>query len=167
MGLFRRTPEQRAAKEERRRQKEEAAADKQRRWEADQAARRLHQERLVKAAGVSSANLVCHRDTWAFLESECHFVGQFQLPPPGEGSLIKVPLSGPNLVRALTNMKALRDTPGRYVGDRAVATRVYNAVAEIVDGVDPSAKSGTPVPDVVLDDKIGTVEAVREDDARD
>jgi hypothetical protein len=171
MPLFRRTPNpaRLAAKAEKERWKEERRAEKQRRWEARQAAERQREERLSKAAGISSVDLICHRDTWNWIRSELNTVN-LPGPPPGDATMLRVPLSGPNLVRILTGTWFKRSAAGGYIGDRAIAGRVYDAIAEIVDGVDPATKDGTPVPDIVIDDKIAApsaVEEVKEDDDRD
>ncbi|MGW0199658.1 hypothetical protein [Nonomuraea sp. NPDC003201] len=149
-----RNPERAAARAERRRLKEEEAAERARQRKPS------HRERLVTAAGISSVNLICHRDTFAFIRHETVVLHHVQLPPASDGALIKVPLSGPKLVKVLTALKSVCTDPFRGSGDRAVATRVYDAVAEIVDTVDRAATSGTPVPDIVLDDKVGAIEAI-------
>ncbi|GAA4923332.1 hypothetical protein HD597_000390 [Nonomuraea thailandensis] len=154
------TPERAAARAERRRLKEERAAQRARQRIPS------HQERLVTAAGISSVNLVCHRDTFVFIQDADVVLRQrVRLPAAGDETLIKVPLSGPNLVRVLTTLRSICNDPFRNSGDQAVATRIYRAVAQIVDTVDRAATSGTPVPDILLDDRVGSVEAVPPTDA--
>lgn len=156
--MFRRSPNtaRLAAKAERRRLKEE-------RWRADQVARRQREERLSKAVGISSVALICHRDTWQWIRKEVRLTNE-PAPPPTDAIMLKVPLSGPNLARILSVTWFKYTAIGTYPVDRALAGRVYNAVAEIVDGVDPAAKERTPVPDIVIDDKIAASSAVEDDD---
>jgi hypothetical protein len=153
MALFRRNPEREAAKAARAAEKQARRETRQRQREAKWAAERLHQDRLVTAAGISSATLICHRDTWSFILNKGDLTGfdRYATLPPGVNT---VSLSGPNLVATLTRMKAI-STHSLVDTDRAIATRIYRAVAEIVDGVDPAAKDGQPIPDIVLDDRIG------------
>ncbi|WP_336212178.1 hypothetical protein [Nonomuraea sp. LPB2021202275-12-8] len=161
MALFRRNPERKAARTARGAEKQSQQETRQHQQEAEWAAERLHQDRLATAAEISSATLVCHRDTWSFILDRTGSLGGFNrydTLPPGVNT---VTLSGPNLVAILTRMEAI-STDSLVDTDRAIATRIYRAVAEIVDGVDPAAKDGEPVPDIVLDDRMGPTPAAGE-----
>ena len=124
------------------------------RWAA---ARREAKQRLVKAAGISSATLVCHGATWSFIRLRSQFPVEHEPSPPTAGGLVRKQLSGPELVKILSEMRSVANwrMPDISVGDRAIAQRIYNAVAEVVDRVDPAVKIGAPIPDIVIDDKIG------------
>ena len=39
--------------------------------------------------------------------------------------------------------------------ESAVAQRVYEQIAKVVDAVDPDAAPGHPIPPILLDDKLG------------
>jgi hypothetical protein len=68
--------------------------------------------------------------------------------------MVEVHISGPNLVTILFEMGRLSQSSFSYVGDKAIATRVYDAATEIVDAVDPARNSGTPLPPIVIDAEI-------------
>jgi hypothetical protein len=61
----------------------------------------------------------------------------------------EVRVSGPNLVDLLITTRNI----GRSwnTGDRAIASRIYKAIAEIVDTVDTSIKGGATIPPIVID----------------
>lgn len=119
---------------------------------------------MHRAAGVSSLTLICHRDTWDAVDQfwGSHF---FVLPSrvPNDrvtdrgGGMVEVVVSGPNLVMLL---KLTKLTHGRFSSPerRALAKRVYEQVAKVIDAVDPDADPGQPIPPIVLDDKLGTPE---------
>jgi len=152
MELFRRrsTDERLAAKEE-----------KRRRQEAQAAAQQAYEARLVKAASVSSVNLVCHKDTWAFIDGFTRNNTGYRPPSADDhtrkpGNMVEVHISGPNLVTILIMMGRVSASSGNYVGDRAIATRVYDAVTKIVDAVDPARNSGPPVPPIIIDAEVSS-----------
>lgn len=121
-------------------------AKKQRQREVREAAKRLDQERLSKAAGIVRVDLICHRDTWGFIEGWTFPVGEIG-PPPEQATLIKVPLYGPELVRIMT---AMRFTGDKIASERAMASRVYDAIIEVIDRVDPADRF--VLPHIVIDD---------------
>jgi hypothetical protein len=117
-----------------------------------------HKELLSKAAGISSVLMVCHPDTWRFIEqntpNESVFSHWSATPKPGEDGLVRVALSGPNLVTLLTRMRAKLN--GWHPDDvEALAERIYAGTSQVIVGVDPDATDGAPIPDIVIDDKIG------------
>jgi hypothetical protein len=151
MSLFRRmsAEERLAVKEEKRRLEEERAA-----------AQEAYDARLVKAASVSSVNLVCHKDTWAFVDSRLRNSTGYRPLSAGDvthkpRNMVEVHISGPNLVTSLIVMGRLSASSWSYIGDRAIATRVYDAASEIVDSVDSNRNSETPVPPIVIDAEVG------------
>ncbi|MFI6296672.1 hypothetical protein ACIBEJ_34140 [Nonomuraea sp. NPDC050790] len=113
----------------------------------------LHRKRLVKAAGISQVGFQCHRDTWEFIRYHTGPVQikYHQLPAT---AVIRLALSGPDVVAILAKMRGVQILY-RFGRSRAIATRVYEAIAETVDTVDPKARPGEAVPDIVLDDKVG------------
>ncbi|MEV6341251.1 hypothetical protein AB0M12_41845 [Nocardia vinacea] len=126
-----------------------------------QAARQQHRERMHRAAGISSVQLVCHKDTWKTLDS---FWGVFDNHPAqvpkervkghGDGR-VEVTLSGPSLVTLLKLARRPTFGPDR----RALARRAYQQLAKVVDAIDPEAQPGQPIPPIVLDDKLGRTTA--------
>lgn len=122
-----------------------------------QAPGREHKQRMQRAAGIGTVSLVCHGDTWETLAK----LGQYSLKVPEDrvasraDGMVEVTLSGRNLVALL-----VVTGPGPQVGARthvevAVAQRVYEQIAKVVDAVDPDAAPGRPIPPIVLDDKLG------------
>lgn len=128
-----------------------------------QAAKDEREERLDKAAGVASVEVVCHPDTWRFVQSKApaHSGGPFSyytatgarrdLEPDADG-LIHISLSGPNLVSLLAWMWTTSASPNPV--DRALAKRIYNGAAAVVDTVDPSAQPGQALPPIIIDDRV-------------
>ncbi len=156
MALFRRTlsPEKLAARTEKQKQKEDRARARQQEREAREAAARLHETRMDKAAGISSVLLICHRDTLSIITAN---TGRLRYAFGGRAwpkGLVKQEFSGPDIVAILDSMHKFRDGLASPT-IRPVARRVYAAIAEVVDGIDASAKPGSPVPDIVIDDRIG------------
>ncbi len=161
------TPEEIAERDERARARRTRAAQAG----ADKVAQgqeyALYQQRLHRAAGISTVTLVCHIDTWRFIDRYADERNTWQSPTHTEGritargdGLTEVLLSGPQVVMVLIVMA---DECGRgtririaapFIGDRVIAARIYEAVGAIVDGVDPDAPEGAPVPPIVIDDRI-------------
>jgi len=114
-----------------------------------------HGRRLTKAAGISTITFRCHADTWnVILESMRNF-NAWSAPeatPCPSSVMVEAQLSGPNVAALLFGMRSRSVTFNGF--DRAVARRVYIAVAEVVDLVD-SANPGRALPAVVLDDIAG------------
>jgi len=144
--IFKRWSEDRSAAREEKRQHQEQRVAEQEAYEA----------RLVKAASVSSVTFVCHKDTWDFIDGQARQNLSYRQPSTEDqpGNMVKVHISGPNLVTILIVMGRLSGSPWTYVGNKAIATRVYDAASEIVDAVDPSRNSGTPLPPIVIDAEI-------------
>jgi hypothetical protein len=124
---------------------------------------RKHRDLLVKAAGVTSVRLICHEDTWSFVAKECGSrvnVDHEALPADADEGVVALRISGPNLVELLGEMARRWDSDFPLVpmmlpkGARAIRRRVYLAVADVIARVDPAAKPGMPLPDIVIDDRL-------------
>ena len=109
----------------------------------------------MRAAGVTTAQLICHEDTWTKLHGLIPLLDR--KPPPRvqalEGGLVEVTLSGPYIVTLLRTMYGSW-LPGE-ITEQVIAERAYREFAKVIDAVDPEAKPGQPLPPIVLDDKIG------------
>ncbi|MGC4990518.1 hypothetical protein [Nocardia salmonicida] len=119
------------------------------------APKRAHELRQRRAAGVSTVQLVCHRDTWQVLSS-LWYQGRLPAVPKDRvkalgDEMVEVTLSGPTLVSLIT----FTHNPGGTYTTVAVANRVYEQIAKVIDAVDPDAAPGLPIPAIVLDDKLG------------
>lgn len=126
---------------------------------------RQHRDLLVKAAGVTSVRMIRHEDTWSFVAKECgDRVRVHSKPLPDEG-MVALRMSGPNLVELLGELPRRWDPdlfiiPGLLPKEnRAIRRRVYLSIAEVIARVDPTAKPGTPITDIVIDDQLGNVAA--------
>ncbi|MEU4841704.1 hypothetical protein [Nocardia testacea] len=125
-----------------------------------QAPGREHKQRMRRAAGVSSVQLVCHMDTWSMLDAFWTGTTLPRVPKDRvapKGDMVEVTLSGVHLT-ALLNL--IRDGGRTYVSD-AIAKRTYAQVARVVDAVDSEAVPGQPIPPIVLDDKLGETPSSR------
>jgi hypothetical protein len=105
------------------REAERAARDAA--WAAKRAARELHEQRLTKAAGISTVKLHCHGDTWTELyrlawplmgwKTVSPFQGPVvQGPSYKDDGIVVVTLSGPNLVKILTETRPWHLQPSHW-----------------------------------------------------
>lgn len=167
-GLAEAWKQRREISAELREERRKEAADRLR---AHQEFEKLHQGRLEKAAGVSSLQIVCHEDTWSFVEQMAfpklaagHHIPRYgsvhaddfprdRVTSSGNG-MVTVTLSGPHLVKCLTIFRAIVGVrPNEWFHDpqrNAMAARLYDLLADIVDDVDPDSSSGG-IPRLVID----------------
>ncbi|HZE40450.1 MAG TPA: hypothetical protein VE172_16740 [Stackebrandtia sp.] len=127
--------------------------------------RRWQSALLTKAAGISCTTLVCHRDTWQFIDLfACGVVG-WRSPSDDEISLyspflLEIRLSGPQLVHIVIAMSdaagvsLIGETPAGCAADRAIAWRIFAGIADVIDDVNPAAEQGNPVPTIMIDDQL-------------
>lgn len=132
--------------------------------------KRRFQERhcllLCKAAGIAWVQVVCHEDTWRFVERTVFppadgivaiWLGAEDFPQErivrGAAGMVTVTVSGPHLVRCLTMLygeavggPAFPSHPARY----AMATCLYASLGEMVERIDPSSCRGG-IPPLVID----------------
>ncbi|MFE3143653.1 hypothetical protein [Streptomyces scopuliridis] len=111
-----------------------------------------HGELLKRAARVSSASLVCHRDTWEFITGQAGRHSHFRMPPQitdrGDNR-IAAALSGRSLIAVLISLFTTRHTTEAGDGDWALATTLYERIGA---GLDVLAPAGTTVT-ITLDDR--------------
>ncbi|MGK5732063.1 hypothetical protein [Streptomyces sp. URMC 124] len=109
-----------------------------------EAGERTLEARLESAAGIGAAELVCHRDTWAYIVEQAARNAHFRVPgevTAGEDGQASVIVSGRSLMAILTALHAVRQQgPGGDPGDCALATKFYERIAEVVDTVGPDAR---------------------------
>ena len=108
---------------------------------------------LMKAAGVASAELVLHRDTWEFLASLAVDHPHFRTPPAVEDvkeGRVQAALSGRSLIAVLIALWETRAKAPVLQADWALATTVYGRVASELGGVTSSGRTIR----IVLDDGI-------------
>ncbi|WP_333744043.1 hypothetical protein [Streptomyces ardesiacus] len=93
---------------------------------------------LLKAAGVASAELVAHRDTWEWLAALAVDHSHFRTPPSVEDikeGRVQTVLSGRSLIALLIELWNTRSTATPLQGDWALAMTTYNRIAAELTGV--------------------------------
>lgn len=153
-----------------------ARRDRQAAEEASEAAQHreddLHQQRLVRAAGIATIELHCHQDTWQwlvnFMEGDRGSYSAPWWPTDYENRITHKPdhmlailLSGPQAAEVLTRIRrlaqlsddAIKPDLSAVAAKRAVARRIYQAFSLVIDQIVLDTSNGTPVPPVVLDDR--------------
>ncbi|MFE7569890.1 hypothetical protein ACFU76_23465 [Streptomyces sp. NPDC057539] len=111
-----------------------------------------HGELLKRAARVSSASLVCHRDTWEFITGQAGRHSHFRMPPritDRGDDRIAAALSGRSLIAVLISLFTTRHATDAGDGDWALATALYERVGA---GLDVLTPGGTTVT-IALDDR--------------
>ncbi|CAL9549906.1 hypothetical protein SUDANB106_04430 [Streptomyces sp. enrichment culture] len=120
-----------------------------------------HAELLLNAAGVSRAELVCHRDTWEFLLVQAARHPRFRVPgtveEDAEHGLVWTHLSGPSLIAALISLWKTREEPSEEVdADWAMAAVLYDRIRDRLTEAGPG--DGRRTVRIVLDDGDGPEE---------
>ncbi|MGK5499025.1 hypothetical protein [Streptomyces sp. URMC 125] len=91
-----------------------------------------HAELLLAAAGVSRAELVCHRDAWEFLLVQVSRHPRFRVPDSVESleeGRVRTHLSGPSLIAALISLWETRSASSTAVdADWALAAMFYDRI---------------------------------------
>ncbi|MEU9631502.1 hypothetical protein AB0D89_32525 [Streptomyces luteogriseus] len=92
---------------------------------------------LLKAAGVASAEVIAHRDTWEWLAALAVDHSHFRTPPAVEDfkeGRVRTVLSGRSLIALLIELWNTRSTATPLQGDWALAMTSYNRIAaELAD----------------------------------
>ncbi|MFF7726991.1 hypothetical protein [Streptomyces sp. NPDC008001] len=103
-------------------------------------------QRLERAAGISAADLVCHRDTWAFIVEQAARNAHFRVPgeiTAGKDGATRITVSGRSLMAILTALDAVERQDHRAdPGDRALAGKIYERITDVVDTVGPGDGHG-------------------------
>lgn len=114
---------------------------------------------LQAAAGIAHATIEAHRDTWAFLIQTAGREQHFHIPGKVDDSdgFVKVRVSGPSIVAAITSLGHVAATAGDPV-TRAIAAHVHQKITGAVKAVIDSPRSGDPGAPVriVIDDRAAT-----------
>ncbi|MFJ6493683.1 hypothetical protein [Streptomyces californicus] len=93
---------------------------------------------LLKAAGVATAELVAHRDTWEWLSALAVDHPHFRTPPGVEDvkeGRVQTVLSGRSLIALLIKLWETRRTAAPLEADWALATTAYDRIATELTGV--------------------------------
>ncbi|MFE7112229.1 hypothetical protein ACFU98_38875 [Streptomyces sp. NPDC057575] len=97
-----------------------------------------HGVRLMKAAGVGLAELVCHRDTWEYFTGLSTNQTHFRTPPNVDDikdGRVRVALSGRSLIALLIALWNTRDKAEFLTADWALAATAYDRFATELDTV--------------------------------
>jgi len=116
-----------------------------------------HAALLRAAAGISTATLNVHRDTWAFLVEHAGQDRHFHIPGEvtADGGTVRVDVSGPSLVAALTTLRAVHQALAVDPGSAAIARHLYDRIADTVNAVANTPRTGggaAPVT-ITIDDR--------------
>ncbi|MFH7600012.1 hypothetical protein WDV06_33670 [Streptomyces racemochromogenes] len=125
---------------------------------------RAHLERLLSAASIASATLICHRETWDFIAEQTSGHAHFRLPEridDADSGRIETALSGRSLLALLTTMwKVTRGheaggAPGedQDLATWALAAAVYRRTALAVERVTDQAEKENGPALIILDDR--------------
>ncbi|MFF0433930.1 hypothetical protein ACFYU9_17090 [Streptomyces sp. NPDC004327] len=125
---------------------------------------RAHLGRLLSAASIASAQLICHRETWDFIAEQTSGRPHFRLPEQVDDvddGRIETSLSGRSLLALLTTMwQVIRDHETNAASGKdqdlatwALAAAVYRRTALAVDQVTHEAEKENGPAVIVLDDR--------------
>ncbi|MEU6706586.1 hypothetical protein [Streptomyces wuyuanensis] len=125
---------------------------------------RAHLGRLLSAASIASAQLICHRETWDFIAEQTSGRPHFRLPEQVDdvdGGRVETSLSGRSLLALLTTMwQVVRDHETSAASGKdqdlatwALAAAVYRRTALAVDQVTHEAEKENGPAVIVLDDR--------------
>ncbi|MEU6019569.1 hypothetical protein ABZ826_38055 [Streptomyces sp. NPDC047515] len=111
-----------------------------------------HSELLRKAARVSSATVLCHRDVWEFITAHAgrqpHFRVPAQVLDKGD-ERVRAALSGRSLIALLIALHSVKQTAVEGDGDRELAITLYERIQESLSKL---TAAGRPVT-ITLDDR--------------
>lgn len=121
-----------------------------------------HGVRLLTAAGLASAELVVHRDTWEWVSALASGHPHFRTPPTveavkdGPEGRVQAVLSGRSLIALLIELWNTRASADAMTVEWAMAATVYTRIARSLSGV---AGQGETIR-IVLDDGLPTKNVV-------
>ncbi|ARQ71058.1 hypothetical protein CAG99_21450 [Streptomyces marincola] len=118
--------------------------------------REEHGDLLDRAAGISYATIVCHRDTWSFLVEQAARTEHFRLPAgveeDGDG-LIEADVSARTLLAAIDALRRAGHDARASDITRALARRVHHRIGDALKELEPPAGGHPAVAHIVIDDR--------------
>lgn len=129
-----------------------------------------HDDLLAQAAGVANAELVCHRDTWAFLTQQAcrgeHFSMPVDISPAedangadrGSGT-VRVGLSGRSLLGLADALWHVTQSPSASPGTRHLAAQTYNRIQAALAHTHSGPPGWGTAVRIVIDDRVPYDEA--------
>ncbi|MBC2907856.1 hypothetical protein [Streptomyces cupreus] len=120
--------------------------------------RSKHLQGLLTAAAISSARLICHKHTWAFLLEQTSRHPHFRLPDhitDIEDGRIETHLSGRSLLAVLVTTREILDddAPDLDMATWALADAIYRRTQLAVADATLTRPEGSEVTTIVLDDR--------------
>ncbi|MEO3750139.1 hypothetical protein [Streptomyces sp. B6B3] len=111
---------------------------------------------LEFAAGVACAELVCHRDTWAFLVEQAARVEHFRLTVDvheNDDGTINAEVSGRTLIAVIDALWNTHRDPANAPGTRALAIQTYRRVHDALQGLEPPENGAQAPTRIVINDR--------------
>lgn len=138
------------------------------RWHDWRVLRFAAQRRLTRAAGISKVALILHSDTWGAVIDLCETAkmplkGHSDAAVTRDDGQLEVTLSGVALVTILQatryiwhewDLLGLAPFHKFEPRKRAIAARVYLAIAQTVDTVEDTNQATKPIPPITIDDRM-------------
>ncbi|MFD6297970.1 hypothetical protein ACFWFU_24455 [Streptomyces sp. NPDC060235] len=118
-----------------------------------------HTQSVLRAAGIASAKVICHRDTWSFLIEQTSQHSHFRLPErinDLEDGMIETFLSGRSALAVLVTMRKVRDATVKSEEDMAtwaLASAIYRRTQLAVTDTTHTRPDGAQVTTITLDDR--------------
>ncbi|WP_314172375.1 hypothetical protein [Streptomyces winkii] len=109
---------------------------------------------LRRAAGTAYAELVCHRDTWAFLVEQASGGEHFHLPvdiETDDDGIVEVDISGRSLIAVIDALWRTRRTSTTPATSH-LAAKIYNRIGDALGEVDRNAENGNAIR-ILIDDR--------------
>lgn len=111
---------------------------------------------LEQAAGVSAADLICHRDAWAFIVEQGARNAHFRVPglatSGDDAEQTNVTLSGRTLIAVLSALHTTQHSHATSREDRALASTYYSRIASVITDALPAQGDATRTR-IVIDDR--------------
>ncbi|MGW2964982.1 hypothetical protein ACWDGI_41955 [Streptomyces sp. NPDC001220] len=113
----------------------------------------------MQAAGIASAKVICHRDTWSFLIEQTSQHSHFRVPErinDLDDGMIETFLSGRSVLADLVTMRKVRETSVQDEEDMAtwaLACAIYRRTQLAVTDTTHGRPAGAQVTTIVLDDR--------------
>ncbi|MFJ9455281.1 hypothetical protein ACIRST_09400 [Kitasatospora sp. NPDC101447] len=111
---------------------------------------------LEQAAGISAADLICHRDAWAFIVEQAARNAHFRVPGLAangdDDEQTNVTLSGRTLIAILSALHSTQQSHTTSREDRALASTYYNRIASVINNALPSQGDAARTR-IVIDDR--------------
>lgn len=129
---------------------------------SDGNARPTYSDKLSAAAGIGTAKVRCHKDTWGYFIDEFDKTKSrdsqvFRSRPEDivneDDGMIAVRVSGTTLAAVLDRCHYMLLYSGHSDLDRAIAARVSRAILQALDHVVPATEANDEEVTVVLDDR--------------